>query len=535
MQLRWMVPWLLCAAAGGADWPQWGGGDTRRMVSAEINLPADFAPGEKNALNTGLDLATTRNVKWAVKLGTQTCGTPVIAEGKVFIGTNNGSPRDPRLTGDRSVLMCFDEATGRFLWQLATSKLRYAANFNGDCPGLGDCSTPTVKDHRVYLATMRCEAVCLDADGLANGNDGPFRDEGAYIAQATILKRGAPPAGGYPDQYLPAPAPAPLPLQPTDADIVWRYDFEQELGVWPQDATDCSPLVDGDYVYVGTSNGVDKGHKKLPNPLAPTLIILDRRTGRLVAADDAQIGTRTLHGNWSSPSLAVVNGRKLVLFGGGDGYCYAFDAEPVPAPGGTNRVLRTVWRCDCNPPEYRERDGRKLPYNANSEGPSEVIATPAFDHNRVYVTIGQDTRHGPGPGALTCMDATRTGDISRTGVLWRYTAINRSFSTPAVADGLVFVADVRGVIHCLDAASGACYWTHATLGGNSMSSTLVADGRVYYGNANGKLTILAAAREKKLLNEIRVGSALHATPVAANGVLYVATQHWLYALQLPKG
>jgi outer membrane protein assembly factor BamB len=291
-----------------------------------------------------------------------------------------------------------------------------------------------------------------------------------------------------------------------------------ELDVWPQDATDASPVVDGDYVYVGTSNGVDKGHKKLPNPLAPTLIVLDRLTGQLVAADDAQIGTRTFHGNWSSPSLITINDRKLLLFGGGDGFCYAFDPKPA------GKVLKTVWRADGNPAEYRERGGRLLPYNKNSEGPCEINSTPAFYKNRVYVTIGQDTRHGPGPGCLTCIDATNGT------VLWRYKDINRSFSTPSIVNDIIFVADVRGTIHCLDANTGKVFWTHATNGGNTMSSTYVADGKVYFGNANGKLTILAATNGYKLLNEIRVGSAIHATPVAANGVLYIATQHWLYAL-----
>jgi len=158
-----------------------------------------------------------------------------------------------------------------------------------------------------------------------------------------------------------------------------------------------------------------------------------------------------------------------------------------------------------------------------------VIGTPVFYRNRVFVTIGQDTRHGPGPGALTCIDATGAGDISRTGLVWRYTALNRSFSTPSLTDGLVFVADVLGIVHCLDAETGQCYWTHETHG-QMVGSTLVADGKVYTGNASGKLTILAASKEKKLLNEVHVGSAIHATPVAANGVLYIASQGYLYAV-----
>jgi outer membrane protein assembly factor BamB len=375
---------------------------------------------------------------------------------------------------------------------------------------------------------MRCEAVCLDPLGLANGNDGPFKNEGAYIAQQMINKPGLQPDGGYPEKFRNIPTPPPLELKPIDADIIWSYDFMKELDVWPQDATDASPIVDDDYVYVGTSNGVDKGHKKLPFPNGPTLIVLDRLTGKLIATDDAKIGTRTLHGNWSSPGLVTVNSHKLILFGGGDGICYAFDAEPVPSADEKTKVLMTVWKTDCNPPEYRERNGVVLPYNKNHEGPSEVIATPVLYNNRVYVTIGQDTRHGDGPGALTCLDAD-TGKL-----LWQYKDLHRSFSTPSIVNGLIFVADVRGVIHCLDADTGKPYWTHDAKAMLSMGSTYVADSKVYFGDSKGKVTILTAGKDLKLLNEIRVGAPIHATPVAANGVLYIATQTWLYAFALPK-
>ena len=46
--------------------------------------------------------------------------------------------------------------------------------------------------------------------------------------------------------------------------------------------------------------------------------------------------------------------------------------------------------------------------------------------------------------------------------------------------------------------------------------------------------IFAADREKKVLAEIKLDSAIAATPVAANGVLYVATMKKLYALQKPQ-
>ena len=133
-------------------------------------------------------------------------------------------------------------------------------------------------------------------------------------------------------------------------------------------------------------------------------------------------------------------------------------------------------------------------------------------------------------GHLKGIDATRTGDFSKTGVVWRYTDLDRSFCTPSVANGLVFAGDVRGGIHCLDAATGRRYWVHET-GGQMMSSTLVADSKVYAGNGRGLLTVLAAGKQRKVLSEVRLDSALHATPVAANGVLFVASQRYLYAVR----
>ncbi|MCX6909456.1 MAG: hypothetical protein NTY01_15635, partial [Verrucomicrobia bacterium] len=81
----------LCAAAVAPAWatdqPQWGQRYTRNMVSEEKGLPDNFDP------KTGL------NIKWSVALGTSTHATPVVARGKVLIGTNNEDPRDPRNIG----------------------------------------------------------------------------------------------------------------------------------------------------------------------------------------------------------------------------------------------------------------------------------------------------------------------------------------------------------------------------------------------------------------------------------------------------
>ncbi len=502
-------------AIKAADWPWWGGGPARNMASLETSIPDGFKPGEFVKGGDVVDPVTTQNVKWVAKLGSEAYGNPVISGGKVFIGTNNESPRDAQQEGDRGVVMCFNEATGEFLWQLVVPKL--SAGRVCDWELLGICSSPTVEGDRVYLVTNRCEAICLDVNGLTNGNDGPFTEEAQYMTP--------PPRAGEP------PA-TPVEPGPKDADIIWRFDMREETGSIPHNIASSSILIVGDRLYVTTSNGVDWSHGSIPAPFTPALICLDKHTGALLGEETSGICERMFHCNWSSPAYGVVNGQEMVFFGAGDGFCYAFDPMPVTLEDG-RLSLKEIWRFDCNPPEYRRKpDGTAFKY-PDLNGPSEVLATPVFFHNRVFASVGQDPEQGDGVGILNCIDATGSGDISQTGRVWTFDKIRRSMSTPSIVDGLLYIADYAGQVHCLDADTGKVYWTHDTQS-HIWGSTLYAGDKVFVGNEDGILTILAAGKEAKVLQEIEFTSPIYSTPVAANGVLYICTQTHLYAFAAPK-
>src|SRR6266566_953799 len=499
-----------------ADWPQWGSQPLRNMYSPEKGLPDSFGKIEFKPGTEEVEAKAVKNLKWVAKLGSQSYGNVTIAAGKVFIGTNNDNPRDPRHTGDRSILMCFDEKTGEFLWQLVVPKL--AAGKVNDWETLGILSSPTVEGDRVYLVTSRCEVLCLDINGMANGNDGPFKDEAKYVVKDVLLDRGKPTERAAP----------PIEPGPKDADIIWRYDMMDDLGVFPHNASNCSVLIVDDLVYVCTSNGQDWTHSNIPSPNAPSFIALNKKTGELAGEDDAHIGPRIFHGQWSSPSLAQVDGRKLVLFGGGDGFCYAFDPKPVKE--GDTSFLKTVWKFDCNPPERK-----KFKY-PSEKGPSEINATPVFYKNRVYVAVGQDPEHGEGVGILTCIDPTKKGDITATGKLWSYDKIHRSISTVSIdpGSGLLFIGDFSGFIHCLDADTGKVYWTH-DMKAHIWGSTLVADGKLYVGDEDGDMVVMAASKDKKVISETNLGSPVYGTPVVANGVVYIQSNTHLFAFSNAAG
>ena len=494
-------------AAPAADWPEFFGGDARNPVSNERGLPTQFIPGTIHLDNdTNAAALKTSNLKWRVKLSTHAYSGPVIAGGKIFLGTSN--------TEKGGLVLALDEATGRELWRLYIPRFRTDLPlYNYDNLDLGVCSTPTVEGNRLYLVSNRDEVLCLDTEGQANGNDGPFQDEAKFVVESN-----QPPAADL----------------AKIGDIVWRFDMltEKNVEAWVQDASSCSVIVRGNYVYVNPSNGVDKSHKNVPRPHAPSIIVLDKRTGKLVARDYEEVGTRLFHGEWSSPSMGVVGsrrwlgglgGRELLFWGAGDGRVYAFDPQPQPPLAGQPIPrLQTVWSFDVN-----ASGGRTGVYKTVA-GPSEVTAAPVLHRDRIYAEVGQDPRHGEGRGVLACIDATKTGDVTSNGMVWVNTSIDRSLTTVAIEGKLLFTADFSGRVHCLDLDTGKTHWmyeSHRPI----WSSPLIADGKVYIGTDAGDLLVFAESKEMKLLAKTKVESPISASPVAHKGVLYLLTQHWLFA------
>ena len=391
----------LPSPARASDQPQWGQAWSRNMVSPEQGLPESFDP------------QSGRNIQWSAELGTETHSSPVVAGGRVYIGTNNGHPRDPAQHGDRGVLMCFEEKTGRFLWQLLFPKRDEDIYF--DWPKSGISSPVTVEGDRVYFVNNRGVVLCIEP----------------------------PPSGAGVPPVAPGVSPGPK--------TVWQFDLTSGAGIWSHDAAHSSILIQGDYLYLNSGTGVDNTHKRIRTPDAPSLVVLDKRTGRYVARDNEHIAPNIFHSTWSAPSMANVNGRPLIFFAGGNGVVYAFNlvqnGEKEPASSGaaasdaSSQVLALQHRF---PPSSSARSGNSTStpprpratcistISNRHESPSDIFGMPVFDNNRIYVAGGGDIWWGKNEAWLKCIDATRTGDITTNGLVWSYTLQKHVMATPAV-------------------------------------------------------------------------------------------------------
>jgi outer membrane protein assembly factor BamB len=148
---------------------------------------------------------------------------------------------------------------------------------------------------------------------------------------------------------------------------------------------------------------------------------------------------------------------------------------------------------------------------------------------------GKSRKGKPNPNSAVVWEF-RGKDKNGNGKIESKERMNRTISTVAVADGLVFAPDFSGYLHCFDAKTGEHLWTHDTESA-MWGSPMVADGKVFLCNENGDVNIYPVARKLDAANDVKtinMGSASYCAPVFSNGTLYIMTREKLYAIAEKK-
>ncbi len=476
--------------AQGADWPMRGGNQNRNAVVPDAQGPVDWqiADGQLPA----------KKIRWSGELGFVSCGDPVIADGMVWVGTNNGREGTE---GDASVLMCFRERDGKLLYKYVSPRLprQSSSTDSGDWPITSLASSPLIERDRLWFCTNRCEVICMDIAPLKSGVGEPR--------------------------------------------IVWKVDMRRELGVVPagvmigSHASHCSITAYQDLIYVNTTNSAR--YDRIPAPESPSLVCFQKQTGAVRWKDNSP-GKNILNCQHGSPLVIELMGRAQVIMGQGDGWVRGFDAL----------TGESLWQFDINPkaaePGYRH--GPKFITR------SDLVAMPVFHMNRVYFAVGRHLENCSGQGRVCCIDPSKRGDISselddgagggrpnpNSGLVWEYLGegkseeerMNRTLASVVIHKGLVIAVDASGFVHCLDARNGKPFWRHDTFAA-IYSSPLIVGGSVYVANQDGKVSIFELAREKRLIATHSTNDAIESGLVYANSALFVMTRDTLYAIGEP--
>ena len=227
---------------------------------------------------------------------------------------------------------------------------------------------------------------------------------------------------------------------------------------------------------------------------------------------------------------------------------------------------KLVWNFDTN------RKGAKWDWTDNSGGSKHVVvATPVYAEGKIYFAVGRDHEFAGTDGHLFCVDPNRRGDISpelddghgkgkpnpNSGMVWDFTkdagsetaVLGQTTSCVAIQEGFAVVPDGFGKIHCFNAKTGKRYWSHDTES-QQFGDPLIVDRKVYVGNQDGILTILDLSRTLNVVAKHEMNGVvvtkdksvvsktlsdwIIASPVFANGTLYVQTAGMLYAISAKR-
>ena len=286
-----------------------------------------------------------------------------------------------------------------------------------------------------------------------------------------------------------------------DGKIVWSRSLTEEFGRFTgYGGRTVTPVVDGDLVILSFLNTSWGSHAAMRH----RYFAFDKKNGEVVWT--TKPGGPPKDTTYPVSVVAEINGRRLLIDGNSDGHVYAMDVQ----------TGEKVW-------------GFQV-----SQGP--LNASVVVDGTRVYASHNRENTDTTVMGRVVCIDGTGTGDITKSHELWRVDGIEAGYSSPAIADGRLYVVDSSANLHCLDGGTGEVHWTHS-LGTVGKGSPVVADGKIYVTEVNGHFHILQPGEnECKTLSTIQIEresghyAEIYGSPAIADGRVYFTTEEGLYCL-----
>ncbi len=290
-----------------------------------------------------------------------------------------------------------------------------------------------------------------------------------------------------------------------DGEVLWKHSLGEEFGRYSGYGGRLHfPIIDEhrliiSYVYILSNwqTGKSKaGHR---------YVAFNKHTGQVEWW--SQPGGRPLDTTYSTPVVTVINGKRMLIGGNADGGVYGMLA----------RTGKRVWS-----------------FKLAKRG---INTSVVADGNYVYVTHSEENLDSIDMGRIVCIDASKTGDITGSGEVWRVDGFTAGYSSPVIANGRLYTTTNSAMLNCFDALTGAKHWEYDLGRVMKGSPVVTADGVIYAGEVNGRFHILLdAGDECQLLDRKEFGRRgdavieMQGSPIVANGRVYFMTSFDTYCL-----
>jgi outer membrane protein assembly factor BamB len=171
---------------------------------------------------------------------------------------------------------------------------------------------------------------------------------------------------------------------------------------------------------------------------------------------------------------------------------------------------------------YDPQTGRELwrvQYNDYSVAPR-----PLFQSGVAFFVTGNSMRE------LWAVKTDGQGDVTDTGIVWKFKSHVPKYASPLLVDGLIYMVAEESYVTCLDAASGQAVWSDH-IPGKYAASPVYADGRLYFFNQAGTTTVLKPGRTFEVLATNTLANGFMASPAVSGKAFYLRTKTDLYRVE----
>jgi len=295
-----------------------------------------------------------------------------------------------------------------------------------------------------------------------------------------------------------------------DGKLLWHRDIGEEWGAFTtHGGRMASPIIDGNLLIISAavSNWGTESNR------SQRFIALDKRTGETVYV--ANPGGRPYDTAYAVPTVATIEGQRMLICGLGDGGVYAMK----PQTG------EKLW-------------GVVLAKRGINTG-------VAVDGKYVIVSHGDENIDSTQRGMIAAVDATQRGDIKT--FKWKVEGIMFPFSSPIIDGDRVYQIDDGSKMEGFDVNTGKELWKQQ-LGSVQEAPPVFADGKIYVGTDSGKFFILRPHQDRvEVLSEVTmpvskysccssegVSEQVLAGPAISHGRVFIVSSDAVYAIGAKK-
>jgi len=285
-----------------------------------------------------------------------------------------------------------------------------------------------------------------------------------------------------------------------DGKVLWERSLAEDFGLLTtHGGRTVSPIIDGDLLIVSGVTFQWGQHGRG----AHRFMAFDKKTGETMWISAP--GGRPYDTTYAPPTIVNVNGTRLLIQGGSDGFVYAIKAQ----------TGEPVWKMEIS---KRGLNTGVVVYN-----------------NLAIVTHSEENLDSSEMGMMLAVDATAKGEIKKDQIKWSTYGWQGGFSSPVLDGDRLYQVDNGANIAAFDVNTGKQLWLK-NLGTIQKASPVFADGKLYVGTENGKFYILKpSATGCEILDEDQLGAeeqpeAIIGSAAVSNGRVYFASDSGLYAI-----